>query len=198
MPVLDAYTSVKSHLYVRLQIDEYRTTAGGSYSAQVLRFSDDNTNLTINGELYTPLGEFLSITSSTSELRPTGSSVNIVISGIPTNNIAEILHSKIKGSPVEIYRGYFDVGTGSIIGSVQGRFLGSVNNLSLEEEFDVVSRTASNIIQLECSSNVEILSNKFAGRKTNPTSMKKFYSTDTSFDRIPNLADTTFNFGAPQ
>lgn len=197
MPDLSSYTSVRVGLFVRLQIDQYRTTSGGGYSAQVLRFSDYDTPLTINGETYTPLGEFLSITSSTSELRPSENPVTIGISGIPTNNINEIVHSKIKGAPINIYRGYF-TNAGVQIGDFGGRFIGSVNNYSIQEEFDVENRTSSHMLMLECASSVGLLSQKISGRKTNPQSQNTFYPNDTSMDRVPTLKGTKFNFGAPQ
>ena len=197
MPNLTSYTSVVTGLFVRLQIDQYRTTSGGAYSAQVLKFSDYGETVTINGEAYTPLGEFLSITASTSELRPSENPVTIALSGIPTNNINEIVHSKIKGAPIKIYRGYFTT-AGVQIGEFGGRFIGSVNNYSIQEEFDVAARTSSHMLILECASSVGLLSQKIAGRKTNPQSQKTFYSSDTSMDRVPTLKGTKFNFGAPQ
>ncbi|MDC0647774.1 hypothetical protein OAP44_02980 [Candidatus Pelagibacter sp.] len=197
MPNLDSYTSVKVGLFVRLQIDEYRTTSGGAYTNQVLKFSDYDSVQTINTEAYTPLGEFLSITASTSELRPSENPVTIAISGIPTDNINEIIHSKIKGSPIKIYRGYYTV-AGTQIGDFTGRFIGSVNNYSIQEEFDIESRTSSHMLMLECASSVGLLTQKIAGRKTNPQSQKTFFSADTSMDRVPTLKGTKFNFGAPQ
>ena len=197
MPNLDSYTSVKVGMFVRLQVDEYRTTSSGSYGPQVLRFSDYDAPVTINAEVYTALGEFLSVTSSTNELRPSENPVTIGISGIPTNNINEIIHSKIKGCPISIYRGYFNP-AGDLIGTVTGRFIGSVNNYSIQEDFDVDSRTSSHILMLECASSVGILSQKISGRKTNPQSQQTFYPSDTSMNRVPTIKGTKFNFGAPQ
>jgi len=197
MPNLDSYTSVTTGLFVRLQIDEYRTTAGGAYSAQVLRFSDYGSTVTINSESYTSLGDFLSITPSSNELRPTQSQMTIGISGILTDNINEIVYSKIKGAPITVYRGYFTI-AGTQIGDFGGKFIGNVNNYSIQEEFDVAARTSTHILMLECSSSVGLLEQKVSGRKTNPQSQKTFYPSDKSMDRVPTLKGTKFNFGAPQ
>jgi len=192
---LSSYTTVRSALFVRIQIDEYRISSSASYTNEVLNFSDHNTNYVINGETYENIGNLLSITSSTSELRATPDSVNITIAGIPINpNIYEIVHSKIKSAPVDIYRGYFTSG-GTLIGSIQGRFSGFVNNYSLNEDIDFVQKEGTISVQLECASNTGILSNKVAGRRTNPISMKKFFSNDTSFDNVPTLENTEFMFG---
>lgn len=197
MPNLDAYTSVRVGLFVRLQVDQYRIASVGAYSAQVLRFSDYDEAKTIDGETYTPLGEFLSITASSSELRPSENSVTIAISGIPTNNISAIINSKIKSAPITVYRGYF-TNAGSQIGDYTGRFIGSVNNYSIQEEFNVANRTSSHMLMLECASSVGLLSQKISGRKTNPQSQNTFYPSDTAMDRVPTLKGTKFNFGAPQ
>lgn len=198
---LTPYASVQSNLFVRIEVDEYTTTPGGSYSSQVLRFSDLLTPFTIEGESYLGIGKLMAISESASELRVSGGEVVITISGIPNSSIAEIVNSKIKGSPVRIYRALFDAATGqflSITGNPVGRFSGFVNNYSLQEEYDEQTRTSTNTIVLTCSNNVTVLSNKISGRRTNPQSQKRFYSTDTSMDRVPNLINAYFDFGAPQ
>lgn len=194
---LSSYPAVRTALFVRIQIDEYRTTAGGAYTSQVLTFSDHNTSYTINSEEYTALGNLLTVSTSSNELRPSGNSITISLSGIPNNSIAEIVNSKIKSSPVIIYRGFFDVSTGNLIGDLQGRFRGFINNYSLNEEYSIGDRSSTNTLSLECASTISLLEKKYAGRQTNPESMKAYYDTDVSFDRVPTLENTTFNFGAP-
>lgn len=197
MANLDSYTSVKTGLFVRLQVDEYRTSSSASYSAQVLTFSDYDSAKTIGSDTYTPLGSLLNITPSTSELRSSSNTITITLSGVPANAINEVVHSKIKGSPIKIYRGYFDVSTGVQIGDYEGRFFGSVNNYSIQEEFNVSERDAANMVLLECNSSVDLLAQKTSGRKTNPQSQQKFYPLDTSMNRVPTLKGTKFDFGAP-
>jgi hypothetical protein len=197
---LSAYKSIQSNLFVRIQIDEYSTTEGGPYSSQVLRFSDLTFPYTLNSESYSGLGKLMDITQSSSELRANGQEMTITIVGIPTSSISEIVNSKIKGAPVSIYRGLFNAETGqflSVSGNPLGRFQGFVNNYTLTEEFDSEARTSSTTISLTCTSVVNVLENKVAGRKTNPKSQKQFYPTDVSMDRVPTLKGATYNFGAP-
>jgi hypothetical protein len=197
---LTSYGAIESHLFVRIQVDEYRTSTIYPYSEQVLRFSDRLTPFTINEEEYIGLGKLMGITSSSSEIRVSAADLTITISGIPTNSIGEIVNSKIKGCPVKIYRALFDAETGAYLdieGNPLGRFRGFVNNYSLNEEWDNTTKTASNTLVLTCSSAVNVLQNKVAGRKTNPESQKRFYPNDVSMDRVPNLENSTFNFGAP-
>jgi hypothetical protein len=196
---LTSYKAIQSNLFVRIQVDEYSTN-GSSFTAEVLRFSDLNTTFSINGEDYVGAGNFMGITATSSEIRASGGDVTISLAGIPNTSIAEIVNSKIKGAPVRIYRAFFNAATGTflnIAGNPAGRYRGFVNNYSLNEEYDPQTRTSSNTLVLICSSAVEVLSNKIAGRRTNPESQKKFYPNDLSMDRVPTLENATFNFGAP-
>lgn len=194
---LSSYPAVRTALFVRIQVDEYRITPSGSYTSEVLTFSDHNASYSINSEVYTALGNLMNVTASSNELRPSSNTVSITLSGIPNTSIGEIVNSKIKSSPVIIYRGFFNPTTGAVIGTPQGRFRGFVNNYALQEEYSVDDRSAMNTLVIECASSVDVLNNKFSGRKTNPQSMKSYYPTDVAFDRVPNLENTTFNFGAP-
>jgi len=143
------------------------------------------------------VGALTGVSSTRSELRTSSNSVTVSLSGIPNSSIIEIINSKIKSSRVDIYRAYFDAQTNAQIGDVQGRFKGFVNNYSLEEDFDINARTSTNTILLECASNIDVLGNKRTGRKTNPESQKKHFPNDLSMDRVPNLENTTFDFGNP-
>jgi hypothetical protein len=201
MPALIDYSSIQTNLFVRLQIDEYRTSSAGAYTSQVLRFSDSRINYTINSEVYTGLGNLLGVTNSSSEIRPSSGELTITISGIPNTSIDEIVNSRIKGSPVTVYRAFFDVTTGTFINfgsEAYGRFFGFVNSYSLQEEYDIDARTATNTIILICNSSIDVLNNKTSGRRTNPNSEKSFYPNDLSMDRVPTLKNATFDFGAPK
>ena len=195
MANLSSYTSVKTNLFVKLSIQEYRTTASGSYSPQIFEFTDSDVAVTIDSDTYTPLGELLKITPTTSEIRPTADSITISLSGVPAGNITDILYSKVKGSIVEVRRQFRTV-SGSFI-ATQGYFFGRVNNWSVQEEYDVEGRSASNILLFECSNHLTVLKEKISGRKTNPNSNKRFFPNDTGMDRVPIIKSTKLDFGAP-
>lgn len=190
-PDLSSYNKIETGLFVQISAGD----------GTVLRFSDYNTVVTIGGYEYIGLGKFVSITTSTSELKTSSGSITIGLSGIPNTSISEIQNMKIKGAQVIVLRVFFDPVTGSVLsiaGNPVGRFFGIVNNYSLDEEFDADTRTSSNTISLICSSVTEVLTNKIAGRKTNPSSFKTFYPNDVSMDRVPNLVGANFDFGAPK
>jgi hypothetical protein len=206
MPNLNSYTHIQSNLFVKMAVEDYRDTPSGSYTSQNFFFSDCSTEKTINGDVYTPLGFLLGISNTSSELRANGDDVTVNISGIPNTVISAIVNSRFKGSTVEIYRGLYDVTTGDLLAvspNPIGRFFGIVNNYSIQEDYDNDTRTSQTTIVFTCSNLVSVLQNKIPGRKTNPSDLKAFtvryYSgySDKSFDRVPNLVGSYFNFGAP-
>tara|TARA_R100000951_G_scaffold116187_1_gene126963 strand:- start:3712 stop:4302 length:591 start_codon:yes stop_codon:yes gene_type:complete len=196
MANLTSYNSVRTNLFVSLAVDEYRTSSIGAYSSTVLRFTDADTTTVVNAETFIPLGKLLNITPVTSEIRPSADSITVALSGIPTNSVEEILYSKIKGSSIIIYRGFYNVSTDAEI-EAQTYFNGRVSNFSVQEEFEIEGRSGSLQLLLECSNNFSILEQKIAGRKTNGSSEKSFFPSDVAMDRVATIADTKFNFGAP-
>ena len=196
---LSSYSAIQSNLFVRLQVDYYKATAGSTPTSAVLRFSDFGRPYTINGESYAGLGRLMSVSTTASELRVSSYEVTVTLSGIPNTSIYEIVNSKIKGAPITIYRALFNANTQELL-AVSGnpilRFKGIVNNYALNEDYNVDSKTSTNTLALVCTSDVDIISNKVVGLRTNPESLKFYEPTDLSFDRVPNLKNTTFNFGA--
>lgn len=187
---LSSYRSIQTNLFVKLDIPGYA----------VLTFSDYHKNYTIDGTNYTGLGQLLSISNSTNNLRAAPEDITIVISGIPSTNISDILNNKVKGSSLKVYRGFFNPTTGellSIVGNPAGKFQGVVSNFDISDDLDIGSDTGTIKLTLTVTSVVELLNNKVAGRRTNPIDEKKFYPSDLSMDRVPALAKSNFNFGAP-
>lgn len=186
---LTSYKSIESNLFIKVTLP-----------SSSLLFTDRLASTTINGDTYVGLGKLVSITGSSSELRSSTGELTIGISGIPNSMITDITNSNIKGSNISITRGLFNATTGAFLSAVTGnpinRFVGYVNNISLQEDYNVDTRTSTNTLLLICSSNVNVLDNKISGRKTNSVSHKKFYAGDLSMDRVTALENTYFNFGA--
>lgn len=198
---LQNYESIKTHLFVRIEVSYYKASEGSAPVSQILTFSDYNLPYVINGETYLGMGKLMGLSASTSEIRTSSGEFNITLSGIPNSSVYEIVNSRIKGCPVRIYRVLFDPVTNEKIdipGNPMAKYRGFVNNYSLQEEYDSQSRTSSNSILLVCNSAIDVLQNKVTGRKTNPASQKKFYSSDLCMDRVPTLENATFDFGKPK
>jgi hypothetical protein len=186
---LTSYGSIESNLFIKITLP-----------SSTLLFSDRLISTAIGGDTYVGLGKLLSVSGSNSELRSSGQELTIGISGIPDSAISDITTSSIKGSSVKIIRGLFNATNGSFLSAITGnpitRFSGYVNNIALDEEYDVESKNSSNTIILSCASNVDVLNNKIAGRRTNSESQKKFFPNDVSMDRVSAIESTYFDFGA--
>jgi len=195
---LSNYSTIETALFVNILCEHYKATPSANASVQTLTFSSYDIPQTIDGNVYTPLGGLLNISSTATELRSAPSEATVSVSGIPNSSIAEIVNSKIKGSSVYIFRAFFDGSTRQILniaGNPMGKFTGQVVNYNLNEDFDPVEGVATNTIDIMCASIVEAMSNKVTGRRTNPIDQKKFFASDKSFDRVLSLAKSNFNFG---
>lgn len=187
---LSSYSSVQTNLFVKIVVPGYATLA----------FSDFFKPFTIAGTNYQALGQLVSVTDTTSNLRAAPEELSVVISGIPNDRIGEILDNKIKGSRIEVLRAFFNASTGELLniqGNPAGKFRGIVSNYSINDDIDEGGRTGTISIVLTASSVIDLLNNKVTGRRTNPQSHREFYPNDQSFDRVPGLAKSNFNFGAP-
>jgi hypothetical protein len=184
---LSSYRAIQTALFCRIDIPDY----------QVLRFSNYNKAITIASESYTGIGNLLGITTTANEIRISRNEVTIMISGVPSQNISDVLTHKIKGSTVRVYRGIFDPKTGALL-SITGnpiiKFDGLINNYSVNEDW--AGQDSSNSINFICTSIVGLMQNKIAGRRTNPLDQKAYFAGDLSMDRVPNIANSTYNFGA--
>ena len=201
---ISTLTNIRSHLLIKITIPEYRATPTDTPNLAILTFSDlnRNNNITYDGNTYLGLGTLLSVTTSNSELRPSSSELTISVSGVPSANLGIVINSKLKGCSVIIYRVLCDGVTGAVLSLLEAnpfaRFRGFVNNYSLQEEYDVNSRTSKNTMLLICKSSLDVLQNKISGRLTNSISQKKYFPYDLSMDRVAALQNTSFNFGVPK
>lgn len=192
---LSAYPAIQTALFVKLVVEDYGTDRFSTmpYPYDILEL--DGVYYT-----YTALGQLLSISETSTELRATGQQLTVALSGIPVANITLAQQAKLKGSTIEVYRAYFDPTTGALIdqaGNPSGVFQGVVNNFGLGDELSEGSLSGTVTLSLVCSSVVEVMGYKRAGRRTNPLDQRTFYPTDPSMDRVLKIANANYNFGAP-
>lgn len=188
---LSSTKHVQNNTFVRINVPDY----------QVLRFSDYHRSFDINSETYDNLGNLLAVSSSSTELRAAPEQMNIAISGIPANFVSDILAEKIKGSDVQIYRALFNPITGALLSLSDNptiKFRGVITNFEISNELAEGELAGTIALVLECSSVVDILQNKINGRRTNPIDQRALYTNDACFDRVPSIAKSNFNFGAPE
>jgi hypothetical protein len=149
---------------------------------------------------YEAAGVFLSISESVSELRASSVETSIALSGIPIQYAQIVQAQRIKGSRIDVYRVFTDPVTDQVLaisGNPVFMFRGIVSNYGFSETFNEFSLDATLVVNLSCTSLVEMLNTKITGRRTNSESMRQYYPSDTSFDRVTNLIGRPFDFGAP-
>lgn len=180
--------AIQTNLFIKLSIP----------GQPVETFSDYHKSYSFGGDTYQGLGSLLNITDINDNLRASADEIAVSISGIPVENVNLILQNRIKGSRLEIFRGYFDPKTGLAIGQIPtplAIFRGVVSNFEISDELE--GDTGAVALILTVSNFISLLENKFTGRRTSPTDQDFFFPGDKSFDRVPALSKSNFNFGAP-
>lgn len=174
--------------FVKLTIfNEYGNTANTS----VYTFSSSYKEETIDGTVYTPLGGLLLVGTQPRDLRVTSADTTITLSGVSGNNIPIVLGTKVKGSKIEISRGFYN--DNYVLQNTYPRFTGIITSYAIvedrEEEID------NFLINVNASSYKTVLENRIAGRKTNKSSWQVFNSTDSSMNNVYSISDQQFDFG---
>jgi hypothetical protein len=126
--------------------------------------------------------------------------MTITLTGLNPANISIILSATIKGSIVEIWRGFLDSNNQIITTPTTQffkRYQGIVNNVSITEDYNIEARMRVATCSISCSSMRRILENRISGVKTNQKSWQDFYPSDTSMNRVAEITATYFDFGAP-
>ena len=192
---LSGYSSVGVCLCVRLDIPEYGVLRISTFHKAISITEDDGISYS-----YAPAGVLMSVSEGVSELRATAVETAIGLTGIPVEYAITVQAARLKGSRVEIRRVFTDAITDNplaIAGNPVFMFQGVVTNYGFSEQYNEFSDESSLVINLSCSSLVDMLNTKITGRRTNQESMNQFYPSDSSFNRITNLIGRPFDFGAP-
>ena len=159
--------------------------------------TDYNSPITFGGDTYISLGNLLSVTGYVDSLSASTSQLSISLSGIPADSVSTVLDQQIRGSKIEIYRGIFNPTTHVIDATISPnpmlKYKGIVTGYEVSDAVDLSDYLAATTITLVCASPVEILAAQLAGRRTNPAD----FETEDSMNRVPALANSNFNFGAP-
>jgi hypothetical protein len=156
--------------------------------------------ITVDGTTYSDLGSLMSIGDVQRDLKATSDDMTIALTGLNPDNISIILSANIKGSIVEIWRGFLDSNNQIITTPTTQffkRYQGIINNVSITENYDEMARIRIATCSISCSSMRRVLENRISGVKTNVVSWQAFYPNDTSMSRVAEIQSTFFDFGAP-
>jgi hypothetical protein len=167
---------------------------------QVYTFCNAAAPVTVSGTTYSNLGSLLSVGDVQRDIKATSDDMTIALTGLDPANIGLILSNNIKGSVIEMWRGFLD-SNNQIITTPNlqffKRYQGLINNVSITESFDERARTRIATCSMSCSSMRRIIENRIAGIKTNQKSWQQFYPNDVSMNRTAEIQSTFFDFGAP-
>jgi hypothetical protein len=156
------------------------------------------TSVTISGITYGGMGSYLGISEIQQDIKATSTDLKVMITGIDPANVGLILSANIKGSTVQVWRGFLDSNNQIITSpSLQffKRYQGVINNIAIDETFDNNTRSRVATCVMACASFRYVLDNRIAGIKTNPSNWQFLYPNDTSMNRVPVIASTYFDFG---
>jgi hypothetical protein len=167
---------------------------GYAYQNETYTFSSSYKEETFGNVTYTPMGGLLGIGIQQRDIRVTSADTSITISGVSGNNMSIVLGKTIRGSEVEIYRGWYNNNFVLDTSNVAKRFTGIITSYNITEETDGIT-TDNFVITLNASSYKTVLENRVAGRYTNESSWEYYDSTDSSMNNIASITDTTFDFG---
>lgn len=178
--------------FVRLQIGNPVTS---TYS-----FCNAAAPITVSGITFANLGMLLSLGDIPQDIKSTSDDITISLTGIDPANIALILSSNIKGSLVEIWRGFLDSNNQIITTPTTQffkRYTGIINSVGISEDFNDQARSRVATCTIACTSMRKVLENRVAGLRTNQKSWQFFYPGDTSMNRVSSISNQYFDFGAP-
>lgn len=187
IPYVANTSSIRSAEFIKLTVIGTNTNA-------VYTFSTSYKAETIDGVSYTPMGGLVAVGNQQRDLAVTAFDTSISLAGVDPANISLVLAANIRGSEVEIRRGFYT--NGGILSATYPRFNGIVTSYTVSEQREEGIDTFTVVIN--CSSYKSILENNIGGRRTSPDIWKTYYAgTDTSMDNVVNLNGAYFDFGVP-
>ena len=166
--------------------------------SNVYTFCNASAPITVNGMTFTNLGSLLQISDIKRDIKANSSDLNISLTGVDGTNVSIILSSEIKGSQIEVWRGFLDSNNQIIETPTQQffkRYQGIVSNYSITEDWNEQMRSRVATVGISCASFRTILENRVGGVRTTPKIWQAFYPNDNSMNRVPAIAGSYFDFG---
>ena len=165
--------------------------------ANVYYISSNWKPVTHNSNNYTELGAFISVTNIDDNLKYNANDLSLTLSGIPSgeNYLSQILTEPVKGGNVTLKRAFVDTSTYELTGNVYTRFKGVITNFKIDEQVNVLQKQMDYAVTVTMASQLTVLSEKITGQRTNPEDRKRLFPADRSFNRVPILYNTSFDFG---
>jgi hypothetical protein len=168
------------------KVETFTDTSSG------LQVTNANPGNTSNTLAFKPLGALVGVSGHQRDISVTSFDTNITLTGIDPNKLKLVIDASIKGSKIEIWRGFYN--TNNILTEASKRYTGIVTGYTLTE--NRVGQIDTFVLDLHCSSYKRVLENRHSGRFTNSQSWRQNGNTnDTSMDAVANLTNIVFPFG---
>jgi len=154
--------------------------------------------ITVSGITFSNLGSLLQLSDIKRDIKANSSDLSISLTGVDGTNVAIVLGSDIKGSRIEVWRGFMDSNNQIITTPTLQffkRYQGIVSNYSITEDWNEQLRIRVATVGLSCASFRTILENRVGGVRTTPKIWQAFYPNDNSMNRVPSIAGSYFDFG---
>ena len=154
--------------------------------------------INVDGITFTNLGSLLQLSDIKRDIKANSSDLSISLTGVDGTNVSIVLGSDIKGSRIEVWRGFMDSNNQIITTPTLQffkRYQGIVSNYSITEDWNEQIRSRVATVGLSCASFRTILENRVGGVRTTPKIWQAFYPNDNSMNRVPSIAGSYFDFG---
>lgn len=145
------------------------------------------------------LGQVISIGDVQRDIKSTANETSVTLVGLDTAFLSLVLTQQLKGSQIELWKGFFDTNgnllTDGGVGGLYQYFNGYITTYSIAEQWMEIARAYVGVVTIGASSIQLILQNRTAGRYTNNSSWQFFNSGDTSMSRVAFISNINYYFG---
>lgn len=177
---------------------EIPSSPGQDDELNYVRLTDHHHNLTVNGKSYLASSGLISIGEIKKDIEVKDESIIITLNGINRSISALVLTTQVKGSKVNIYRGFYDEDTGELVSEAFKVWAGRVDAVGIRDNRNIEGEEGENEtvgISIDCRNLVSILRDRESGLYTSSRSWEKYFPGDTSMQNVAGLVNRDFNFG---
>jgi hypothetical protein len=178
--------------------DFVRITVNGT----TYRFTTAPSDITVSAvdaSAFNAVGTLLGVGDVQRDIKSTSNETTLSLTGIDTSVLGFVLSQNMKGSPVQMWHGFFDT-NGALIttggtGGLYQFFNGIVTSFAINEQWMEEAKMFVGTVTLAASSIQLVLQNRVAGRYTNNNSWQFFNTGDTSMNRVSFVESINYQFG---
>jgi len=160
---------------------------------------NDITVSAIDPSPFSAVGLLIKVNDVQRDIKSTANETTVTMTGIDTSVLGWVLSQKMKGSPIQMWHGFFDT-NGALIttggtGGLYQFFNGFVTSFAIKEQWMEEIKMYVGTVALSASSIQLVLQNRVAGRYTNNNSWQFFSPGDTSMNRVSFVETINYQFG---